>query len=107
MYPQQLEMAQRRIDFWKSDPVINDGGINSFDGTFQITDITKISEHLYPYLMARFGIEYDGRGFPLKRIEPSAINEVLNEIWEGAGSMAKVAEETLALTQSREFFKQS
>ena len=106
MYPWQKERAKEAIEYWKNQPSDGVATLNSFNGTFQISEMEKIPEPLIPYLMVRFGIEYEGRGFPLKKLEMDAINCALNEVWEGAGSMTKVATVTLELSESQEFFKQ-
>lgn len=73
--------------------------LNSFSGTFAISDHSKIHETLNEYLYEVF---YDrvenkwlgGKRHPLAHISLDEINAALNEIWEGPGSVAKVQEYT-------------
>lgn len=71
--------------------------LNNFNGTWNISDHSKIPEALLPFLMCTFKT---GR---LKRVSLDKINETLNNIWEGRGSMEKVLRITHELNQNVNF----
>ena len=62
----------------------NPNCLNNFDGTFQISDHTRIAEELIPFLMVNF------KTAKIRRIPLEDINNLLNEVWEGPGSMEKI-----------------
>jgi hypothetical protein len=76
-------ITQERIEKMNED-IDNPYRLNGFSGTFAITDHRKIPEVLLGFLQHHFGI------YRLKRVSLDKINEALNEIWEGPGSLAKV-----------------
>jgi len=72
------------------------GTLDNFAGTFNISDHSLIAETLQEYLFEKF---YDrieskwiGRGHTLSAISLDEINEELNSVWEGPGSVAKLKE---------------
>ena len=58
--------------------------INAFNGTWNISDHNKIPEALQMFLMLSFKT---GR---INRVSLEEINKLLNEVWEGPGSMEKI-----------------
>jgi len=58
--------------------------LNSFDGEFAISDHNLIPEQLRMFLMYSFKT---GR---LNRVPLEDINRLLNEVWEGPGSLGKI-----------------
>ena len=76
-------ITQDRIDRLNKD-IDNPYTVNGFNGTWAITDHRKIPEVLLGFLQHYFG-QYRVRRIPLDKI-----NEVMNDIWEGPGSLAKV-----------------
>ena len=76
-------ITQDRIDRLSKD-FDNPYSVNGFSGTWSITDHRRIPEVLIGFLQHYFG-QYKVRRVPLDKI-----NEVLNDIWEGPGSLAKV-----------------
>ena len=58
--------------------------VNGFDGTFAITEHSRIPEVFKGFLQHHFGV------IRLNRVKIEKINEALNEIWEGPGSVEKV-----------------
>ena len=90
--------AESSIEFWEKQPTDSIGTINSFNGTFNISDHRLIPGSLLNYLS-----EYFYKYEKLNRIPLEKINNALNEIWEGPGSMPKVIRETYELKQKRNF----
>lgn len=58
--------------------------VNGFGGTWQISDHRLIPECLEEFLSLSFGTTR------LERVEIEEINRLLNEVWEGPGSMEKI-----------------
>lgn len=70
------------------------GTLDTFSGTFNISDHSLISEVLQEYLFEKFYDRIDskwlGRGHTLSSIPLDEINAELNSVWEGPGSVAKI-----------------
>lgn len=58
--------------------------VNGFRGTWQISDHDLIPECLREFLTLSFGTTR------LERVEIEEINRLLNEVWDGPGSMTKL-----------------
>lgn len=69
----KIERARADID--------RPNSVNSFAGTWAISDHKAIPEPVRMFLMLSFGT---GR---LERVELDKINELLNEVWQGPGSL--------------------
>jgi hypothetical protein len=88
--------AELSAKYWESVATDNSSNINGFNGTFNITDHDLIPTALLDYISEKF------YGFTrLSRIPLEDINEALNEVWEGPGSMAKVVRTTYDLREIR------
>jgi hypothetical protein len=66
--------------------------LEKFEGTFAISDHNRIPEVLVEYLTERFYDKVDNkwvanRKHQLGNISMETINEALNEVWEGPGSV--------------------
>lgn len=68
--------------------------INSFNGTFQIGDHARIHEVFNEFLM------YSFKTSRLRKIKIEDINKLLNEVWEGPGSVEKILRMTHELRQT-------
>ena len=86
-------ITQDRIEKMKED-IDNPYRVNGFNGTWAFTDHRKIPEVLLGFLQHHFG-QYRVRRIPLDKI-----NEVMNDIWEGPGSLEKVLNAELEMKQS-------
>ena len=86
-------ITQDRIEKLKKD-IDDPYRLNGFAGTFAITDHRRIPEVLLGFLQHHFGI------YRLKRVSIDKINEALNEIWEGPGSLEKVLNAELEMKHS-------
>ena len=82
-----------RIEYYKKD-IDDPYTVNGFNGTWAITDHRRIPEVLRDFLQFHFGV------IRLSRIKIEKINEALNEIWEGPGSLEKVFNKHRELQQS-------
>ena len=80
---------------WR-DPVTQQHGVNSFDGEWQISDHSGVPQCVLDFLLEKFPSAAHLRRIPLDKI-----NEALNEVWEGPGSMALVVEHTELLRAAR------
>ena len=77
------EIMEDRIAYYAKD-VDTPWYVNGFNGTFDITDHRRIPEVFLGFLQRHFGV------IRLSRVKIEKINEALNEIWEGPGSVEKV-----------------
>lgn len=72
------------------------GTLDTFSGTFNISNHSLIAEPLAEYLFEKFYDRIDskwvGRGHTLSSIPLDEINAELNSVWEGPGSVAKLRE---------------
>lgn len=82
--------------YWANQPTDNPHTLNGFAGTWQISDHSLLAEPLVEYVMECFP-----KVERFKRIPLEDINRVLNDIWEGPGSMQRVVDRTLALRAAR------
>lgn len=74
---------ESKVAFYQKD-IDNPFSVNGFKGTWQFSDHSLIPDTLVGFLLRSFGV---GR---LKRIPLEDINKLMNEIWEGPGSLEKV-----------------
>jgi hypothetical protein len=73
------------LEYWESQPTDNPFYVNGFNGTWAFTDHNLIPNSLTNFIMASFPkIER------FKRIPLEDINSLMNDVWEGPGSMVKV-----------------
>lgn len=79
----EAKILNDKIDFYKRD-IDNPFSVNGFRGTWQFSDHTLIPNTLYPFLSRYFGISR------LRRIPLEEINKLMNEVWEGPGSLEKL-----------------
>jgi len=84
------------VEYWERQPTDKPWLLNGFAGTFAITDHDGVAEELRNYVMECFP-----KVERFKRIPMEDVNRVLNEIWEGPGSMAKVVSRTNELRNAR------
>jgi len=70
------------------------GTLDSFSGTFNISDHSLISqvlqEYLFEYFYDRIESKWIGKGCTLSNISLDEINQELNRVWEGPGSVEKL-----------------
>jgi len=72
-------------EFWEKQPTDQPWLVNGFNGTWAFTDHDLIPNSLNNFIMESFPkIER------FKRIPLEDINALMNEVWEGPGSMVKI-----------------
>jgi hypothetical protein len=79
----EAKMLEDKVDFYKRD-IDNPFSVNGFRGTWQFSDHTLIPDTLHGFLTRYFGI---GK---LRRVPLKEINKLMNELWEGPGSLEKL-----------------
>lgn len=76
-------IIEDKIAFYKKD-IDNPFSVNGFKGTWQFSDHSLIPDILNGFLLRYFQV---GR---LKRVPLEKINSIMNEVWEGPGSLEKI-----------------
>ena len=69
--------------FYEKD-IDNPHTVNGFKGTWQFSDHQLIPDVLHDFIQRYFGV------YRIRRIPLEDINSVMNEVWEGPGSLEKV-----------------
>jgi len=72
--------------YWADQPTDNPHTLNGFAGTWQFSDHKLIPEGLRNYIFENFP-----KHERFDRIPLDEINNLMNEVWEGPGSMAKIS----------------
>jgi hypothetical protein len=94
----EVKALENRIEFFKRD-IDNPNSVNGFRGTWNFSDHTLIPETLYGFLTRHFGQA------KLRRIPLDKINQVMNELWEGPGSLEKLFRLELEMRQAGKMIK--
>ena len=82
IYKQTLES---KIEFYNNEKLVNDPHtVSGFNGVWQFTSHDSIPEVLQGFIQRYFG------QYRIRRIPIESINEIMNDIWEGPGSLEKV-----------------
>lgn len=89
-------MAAKHATYWSQADSANENTLNGFCGQFDIKDHAQIPSGVKNFLTECFP-----RKDRLDQIAITDINKVLNEVWQGAGSMATVVFETERRRQAR------
>jgi len=90
------------FDYWDNYPTDNPFLLNGFKGTFAFSEHLLIPEALTEFLIEKFRPRLkEGRKNHIQVIPLEEINDVLNDIWEGPGSMSKVVRETYQMKYDR------
>lgn len=79
------EILRTGTEFWAAQDTTNPNSINGFAGKFAFESHQAIPSALMNVLAERF---YDATRFT--RVELDDINDFLNSVWEGPGSMTKI-----------------
>tara|TARA_B110000503_G_scaffold2403_1_gene3183 strand:+ start:1628 stop:2032 length:405 start_codon:yes stop_codon:yes gene_type:complete len=79
----QEKTVSDRIEFYRKD-IDNPHTVNGFRGTWAISAHSLIPEVFNGLLTRHFG------QYRIRRIPLDQINELLNELWEGPGSLEKI-----------------
>ena len=90
--------------FWDENPTDNPNLLNGFNGTFAFSDHLLIPEGLTEFLLEYFRPKLkEGRGKSghIDQSDLEEINTLLNELWEGPGSMSKIIRMMYMLKDNR------
>ena len=87
--PIDHEAIRERIahvnDYWDHQPTDNPHTLNGFSGTWAFSDHNLIPESLRNFIWESFP-KYER----FRRIPLDEINALMNDVWEGPGSMSKI-----------------
>lgn len=92
------KIVQEKIEFYKRD-IDNPRSVNGFRGTWKFSDHTLIPDTLFGFLQRYFGQA------KLRRIPLDRINQIMNELWDGPGSLEKLFLMELEMRQSGKLIK--
>ena len=94
----EVKSTEDKIEFYKKD-IDNPHSVNGFRGTWNFSDHTLIPNTLYGFITRYFGQA------KLRRIPLDRINQLMNEVWEGPGSLEKLFRMELEMRQSGKLIK--
>ena len=88
--------AKHRDAFWAKQPTNDPYSINGFNGTFAFSDHLLIPEGITEFLLEYFHKKcfktaISWRKNHISSIPLEEINELMNELWNGPGSMSKLS----------------
>jgi hypothetical protein len=90
------------IEYWNRQPTDQPWLLNGFNGTWAFSDHRRIPEALLEFLLEYYRNRLgDMRKHHIKSIELDEINELMNEIWDGPGSMAKIVSQMYEMRHNR------
>jgi hypothetical protein len=90
--------VENKINFYKKD-IDNPYSVNGFRGTWKFSDHTLIPDTLFGFLTRHFAQA------KLRRVPLEKINQVMNEVWEGPGSLEKLLRLELEMKLSGRLIK--
>jgi hypothetical protein len=82
--------------YWDRQPTDNPFSVNGFNGTWNFSD-----HNLIPDALRNFITESFPKIERFKRIPLEEINKLMNDVWEGPGSMSKIARLTQEIRNAR------
>jgi len=85
-----MNALEQKIKFYSRDIDVPHS-VNGFRGTWKFSDHKLIPDVLHEFLMLTFEVSN------LKRVPLKDINRVMNDIWEGPGSLEKVFRQVVEL----------
>jgi hypothetical protein len=94
----EVKSVEDKIEFYKRD-VDNPNSVNGFRGTWKFSDHTLIPDTLFGFITRHFGQA------KLRRIPLDKINQLMNEVWEGPGSLEKLFRLELEMRQAGKMIK--
>lgn len=83
-------------DYWRKQPIDNPSTLNGFAGTWNFSDHRYIPQPILAFLE-----EYYFGVARLQRVPIEEINELMNQVWQGPGSMPMLVERTYELANLR------
>jgi hypothetical protein len=88
-------IAIHRVEMARDLSTDNENTVNGFDGEFAFSDHNLVPQSLRDFLMESFPKRDAFRKIPLEDI-----NGLLNAVWQGPGSMAKIKMYTVQLEET-------
>lgn len=73
------------LEYWERQPTDQPWLLNGFNGTWNFRDHNLIPESLHNFIFEHFP-----KVEKFKRIPLEDINKIMNDVWEGPGSMTKI-----------------
>lgn len=90
------------VNYWSNQPTDQPWLLNGFTGTFSFSDYDLIPDAIIPFLHEYFYKKLpETRKGHIRAIPLEEINALMNEVWEGPGSMVKVAQMAQDMQKSR------
>jgi hypothetical protein len=90
------------IRYWSNQPTEYPWSINGFAGTFAYSDHRLIPEIITEFLLEHFRSRIgEARKNHISAIPLEEINDLMNEVWEGPGSVVKIVDMTYKLRHNR------
>jgi|TARA_B110000858_G_C17706845_1_gene428635 hypothetical protein len=89
--------------FWDNYPQDNPHLLNGFTGTFAFSDHSLIPEELTEFFLEYFYKKIkEGRNKRhIEQIDLGVLNDLINELWDGPGSMSKIVRMKYKLKANR------
>ena len=103
MYTEERAITPTAVStYWANMPTDDPFSINGFAGTFAFSDHSRIPEPHVEFLLEYFRKQLgETRKGHIKVIPLEDINEVMNEVWDGPGSVIKLVNLTYKLRAQR------
>ena len=99
MYKDSRSIA---LNYWSEQPIDKPWLVNGFAGTWAFSDHSLIPDVILEFLLESFRDRLgEMRKGHIKAIPLSEINDLLNKVWEGPGSMPKIVSLTYDMRQNR------
>ena len=103
MYTEERAITPTAVStYWANMPTDDPFSVNGFAGTFAFSDHSRIPEPHVEFLLEYFRKQLgETRKGHIKVIPLEDINEVMNEVWDGPGSVIKLVNLTYELRAQR------
>jgi hypothetical protein len=90
------------LDYWTQQPTDQPWLVNGFKGTWAFSDHSLIPDVILEYLLESFRDRLgEFRKGHVKSIPLNEINDLLNSVWEGPGSVVKLVNLTYDMRSNR------
>ena len=99
MYKDSRSIA---LNYWSEQPIDKPWLVNGFAGTWAFSDHSLIPDVILEYLLESFRDRLgEFRKGHVKSIPLNEINDLLNSVWEGPGSVVKLVNLTYDMRSNR------
>lgn len=90
------------LEYWSTTPTDQPWLVNGFNGTWAFSDHSLIPDVILEFLLESFRDRLgEFRKTQIKSIPLNEINDLLNSVWEGPGSVVKLVNLTYDMRYSR------